>query len=79
MQKTTMDPHVEYAADAVRAAPPVVVSISAMVVESLNVVVVFLTIIYLVIQITHRVWKWKQEAKQKEFNTNNDINNNGVL
>jgi hypothetical protein len=53
------------AAAAAKAAPPVVVSGATIAGVGVNEIVLWLTAVYLVIQIAHLAWKWCKEAREK--------------
>lgn len=53
------------AAAAAKAAPPVVVSGATIAGVSVNEIVLWLTAVYLCIQIAHLAWRWCKEARDK--------------
>lgn len=55
----------QVSSQAVKIAPPAVVSLYAAVSKGLPFVISFLTLVYLSIQIAHLLWKWGTEIQRK--------------
>lgn len=55
----------EMSVAAMKASPPAVISLYAVVSSGLPTLVAFATLVYIIVQTAHLLWKWAREARAK--------------